>query len=595
MKRREFVKTLSAAGTGLLAGAPGWSWAQAGRPDVPMMRPAAKPDPEVKRVLVMFKCHFDAGFIDTQANVVKRYFSEYFPQAIKIAGKANEGGKRQYVWTTGSWLLYEYLEQASAVDRKTMEAAIGRGDIAWHALPFTWQTEMMGRSLIEGSFGLSKSLDKRFGKVTTGAKMTDVPGHTRGLIAPLATHGVGFLEIGVNDGSTVAKLPPVFLWKSHGGASLPVMYHWDYSGTARVPGSDIVLATRVRGDNSGPHTVEEIAEVRWELAQQFPNAEIFACNLSEMAEAIAPHRDALPVVTAEIGDTWIYGIASDPIKVARYREIARLRESWIQRDKFRLGDETDVAMLRRILLEVEHTWGTDTKTWLDFDNYKPADLERMLDTKNYKVVQFSWQEKRQDLLDGVSMLPDALRAEAEKALDALKATEPAIPATIQPSGKQIETAHFVLEIDGRTGAITRLRNKSTGREWAKDEKPIGLFAYQTLSKDDYDRFIKSYLTTTADWAYKDFGKPNIERFGAEGRTWLPASAAVHAEETAEAHRVLIQPRFEDEAAFESGRAAFPRKVYIELVLPKAEAVIHMTASWFEKPAYAHAGGIVDDV
>ena len=91
----------------------------------------------------------------------------------------------------------------------------------------------------------------------------------------------------------------------------------------------------------------------------------------------------------------------------------------------------------------------------------------MLDTKNYKVVEFSWQEKRQDLLDGVSMLPDALRAEAEKALDALKATEPAIPATIQPSGKQIETAHFVLEIDGRTGAITRLRNKSTGREWAK--------------------------------------------------------------------------------------------------------------------------------
>ena len=583
MRRREFAKTMAAAGTGLLLGAEGSLWGQAGPPDKPMMRPAPKPEPDVKRVLVMFKCHFDAGFIDTQANVVKRYFSEYFPQAIKVAREANKGGKRQYVWTTGSWLVYEYLEQASAADRKTMEEAIARGDIAWHALPFTWQTEMMGRSMIEGSFGLSKSLDKRFGKVTTGAKMTDVPGHTRGLIAPLAKNGVGFLEIGVNGGSTVAKLPPVFLWKSADGASLPVMYHWDYGGTARVPGSDIVLATRVRGDNSGPHTAGEIAEIYGELAAQYPKAEIVACNLSEMAEAITPHRDALPVVTSEIGDTWIYGVASDPIKVARYREIARLRDRWISKGEFGLGDATDVALLRRLLLEAEHTWGTDTKTWLDFDNYKPADLERMLSTKNYKVVQFSWQEKRQDLLDGVAALPDSLRAEAERAIDALKPAEPTIPAEAHAAGKPIETAHFVLEIDPKTGAIIKLRNKATGRQWASDLKPIALFAYQTLSKEDYDRFIKSYLTTTEDWAYKDFGKPNIERFGAESRTWLPASAAVHVEETAEAHRVVIQPWFEDEAAFQSGRAAFPRKVYVELVLPKAEAMIHVTASWFQKP------------
>ena len=110
-----------------------------------------------------------------------------------------------------SWLLFEYLEQASAEDRKTMEEAIARGDIAWHALPFTWQTEMLDPSMIEGSLALSKTLDRRFGKVTTGAKMTDVPGHTRGMIPPLAKHGVTFLEIGVNGGSTVAQLPPIFL------------------------------------------------------------------------------------------------------------------------------------------------------------------------------------------------------------------------------------------------------------------------------------------------------------------------------------------------------------------------------------------------
>ena len=132
-----------------------------------------------------------------------------------------------------------------------------------------------------------------------------------------------------------------------------------------------------------------------------------------MARAIAPHRDALPVVTEEIGDTWIYGVASDPLKVARYREVSRLREQWIAAGKFDRRRLDRVALLRRLLLEPEHTWGTDTKTWLDFDNYRPADLARMLDTKNYKVVQFSWNEKRNDLLDAVATLPAGLRSQAE--------------------------------------------------------------------------------------------------------------------------------------------------------------------------------------
>ncbi len=543
-----------------------------------------QPDLQVRRVLVMFKCHFDAGFIDTQANVVHRYFTDFFPHAIEIARTANAGGKRRYVWTTGSWLLYEYLDQAAAADRETMKQAIARGDIAWHALPFTWQSEMMSQSLIEGSLGLSQELDHRFGKVTTGAKMTDVPGHTRGLITPLAKHGVGFLEIGVNGGSTVAKLPPIFLWKSPSGASLPVMYHWDYSGTAHIPGSDVVLATRVRNDNAGPHTAEEIAQMHSELAVQFPKAEIIACNLSEMAQAIAPHRDALPVVTEEIGDTWIYGAASDPLKVARYREVARLREKWIARGKFKLGDSTDRALLRRLLLEPEHTWGTDTKTWLDFDNYKPVDLGRMVDTKNYKVVQFSWLEKRQDLIDAVATLPNDLRVEAQSAIDKLKPAEPVAGAGFHPAGKTIETAHFVLGLDPKTGAITRLQNKTFGIEWAAEDHPIALLAYQTLSPKDYDIFIKSYLTTTADWAFKDFGKPNIERFGAESRIWLPGSATVQVEEKPDAHRILIEPRFMDDEAFQAGRASFPQRVYVELLLPKSEAAIHVNLMWFQKPA-----------
>ena len=324
MKRRDFVKALSLAGAGLVM-----------EPRSPFLLHAegqTTPDPDVKRVLVMFKCHFDAGFIDTQHNVVYgRYFQRFFPEAIELTRAENAGEHPRYVWTTGSWLLYEYLEQASAADRRKMEDAIARGDIAWHALPFTWETEMLSPSMIEGSLAISQALDKRFGKKTTGAKMTDVPGHTRGIVAPLVKHGVSLLDIGVNHASAPAHVPPLFLWKNSAAATLAVMYHPGYSGMTRVPGSDLVLAVVVRGDNSGPHTPEEITTIHQEAALLFPSAKVKASCLAEMADALAPYRDGLPVVTGEIGDTWVHGCSSDPLKVARYREISRLREAWIER------------------------------------------------------------------------------------------------------------------------------------------------------------------------------------------------------------------------------------------------------------------------
>jgi hypothetical protein len=107
----------------------------------------------------------------------------------------------------------------------------------------------------------------------------------------------------------------------------------------------------------------------------------------------------------------------------------------------------------------------------------------MLGTKNYQVVEFSWAEKRQDLLDGIAMLPVPLRAEAQSSLLGLEPKEPAVRhASVHPASKDIDTRYFVLGIDPKTGAITRLRNKQSGREWANPTHPLALFSYQTLSR-----------------------------------------------------------------------------------------------------------------
>ncbi len=570
MKRRSFL--------GLAVAAGGACWSEK------LLARGVEPDSTVKTVLVMFKCHFDLGFIDTQAGVMRKYFETYFPQAIQTAQAMRDSAGDQYIWTTGSWLLYEYLEQAAAEPRRQMEQAVQRGDIAWHALPYSWQTELLDGSMIAGSIGLSRSLDRRFGRTTTGAKMTDVPGHTRGIIAPLAQNGVTFLDIGVNSASTPPDVPSLFVWKDSNGSSLTMMYHrTEYGGVVRVPGSDLAVAIEVRDDNSGPHTVEEIRSIYAGLRQQFPNASVRASNLTDIANAIAPFRAGLPVVTQEIGDTWIYGTPSDPVKVARYREVVRLRRSWIDGGEFKAGDATDIAFLRRFGLAAEHTWGTDTKTWLDFDHYTPHDLALMLGQPKYKTVQKSWVEKRDDIDQGIAALPPKLHAQAVRRIDELKPLRPSL-AGLKPCrpDELIETTHYSLALDPKTGAIQTLRTKPLGRDWASPHNPLALFAYQTLSKQDYDHFLATYVKSQEDWAPKDFGKPNIERFGVQSRTWLPTLVNSWSGSDAHGHRVLAELRVDDEAADRGGLVAWPKQTFLEIVMPNAEQALHISLSWFGK-------------
>src|SRR5579872_6148094 len=591
MRRRKFLEALLATGsTAWIAGSSS-SLDAATLLQTPQTTPPP-PSPEIKRVLVVFKCHFDAGFIDTQANVVHRYFNEFFPKAIDTAEQLSRSkgpDQANYAWTTGSWLLYEYLEQASPEQRKKMEQAIASNFIAWHALPFSWQTELMDPSLITGAIALSQSLDQRFGRKTTGAKMTDVPGHTRGIVSPLASAGVKFLDIGVNDASTPAVLPPLFRWQDPAGAQLVVSYHHHYGTIQVVPGSDLAYAIVMADDNAGPHSPEEIAATYLNLRKQFPNAEIRATDLTHIADAVQPHAAALPVIKQEIGDTWIHGIGSDPLKVARYREVCRLRRNWITAGKLKVGDATDVKLLRNLLLEAEHTWGTDTKTWLDFDNYVPADLMKMLDTKNYKVVQSSWLEKRNDLFSAIDSLPPDLKSEATQSIDTLAAIRPQ-PIASSKISRLDAKGLLHLQLDEKSGAIRKLRNTKTNAEWASPDHPLALFTYQTLSQTDYDAFFKNYVISTEDWAFKDFGKPNIQRYGAVSKIWMPSLAQCEITEDHFQAKIRTRLEFKTDQLGPTEKAsntvppatAWPKEIFVDYTLSKVAPTLDITVSWFGK-------------
>lgn len=568
MRRREFLKSVALT---TVTSAMAKPWRGLGLASDPV-------EPDVKRVLMTFMCHLDIGFTDTQAHVMNTYFKQFYPQAIATGAKLREQGGNRYVWTTAAWLFYEYLEQANAEERRQAEQAIHVGDLAWHAMPFNMQTEMLDRSMIEGCMGFSRVLDARFGRRTTGGKMTDVPGHSRGLVPLLSHAGVNFLDVGVNPASTPPQVPEVFLWKSPDNASIAVLYHHHaYGSTVRVPGTDLAVSVNMRVDNTGPHTVDEVNAIYAEMRRRFPNAELTAATFSDIASALQPFHPVLPVVTQEIGDTWIYGGASDPEKIMQYREMARLRTEWITAGKLANGSADDLQLLRRLALAAEHTWGTDTKRYIDHDHYSPKELAEFIDKPNYQIMERSWQEKRDDITEGIGNLPPALRAEAEARIAALKTAAPDYAKMrAHSNATAIRTKHYELLLDPQTGAIQSLVDLRTRRDWASPDHPLALFTYQTLTQDDYTAFLNAYVVSKEWWAPQDFGKPNIERFHPESRDWHPRLKQVWTSEDVGQHRVLAELAIEDNTTKQQGLVAWPKQMYLDLVFPKEKAEVRLT-------------------
>jgi len=480
-----------------------------------------------KTVLVIFKTHLDVGFTDLAKNVLKRYFNDFVVNAVKTADWYREQNNgRSYVWTVGSWLIYEYLERATPRKRKFLEQAILRGDIVWHGLPFTTHSELADAELFSYGVSLSAELDRRFGLTTVAAKMTDVPGHTRGIIAPLAKAGIKFLHIGVNPVSAVPDVPPLFRWVDARSNSIVVMYQADYGATGTIPDSNLIFHLAVTGDNLGPHTPEQAETVFNYLQQQYPDHRINAGTLNEVAAEILAIEPTLPTVYDEIGDSWIHGIGSDPLKVSLFKRLCRLRNKW-EREQPSIAQTAEFKNFSNNLLQVvEHTWGMDEKTWLPGEKRAEGDeLKTLLRSKAAKRFSSSWREKRALIWDAVAGLQTpTFETEADAILSESCPTPPVNTfSEFVPDDKIIETTHFQVSFNPTTGAITHLQQKSNNQLWFDAHHQFGLFSIDNYSRGDYDRFMTQYLRRTPEWAILDFSKPFLALNGQSNRA-IPVAA-----------------------------------------------------------------------
>ncbi|WP_063567154.1 DUF5054 domain-containing protein [Paenibacillus sp. O199] len=576
-----------------------------------------------KKVHVVFKTHLDIGFTHLAENVVKRYMEEYVPKAIALSAQLEaEGGREQFIWTTGSWMIRHYLNHASEEGKQAMEQAIHKGHIVWHGLPFTTHTELMDPSLFRYGLSIGLELDKQFGKTTIAAKMTDVPGHTLSMVPLMNEVGIRYMHLGVNPASMRPDVPKLFRWQAADGSEIIVNYADTYGEAVEIEGIDDILLFAHTGDNCGPPSAEEIREQFQHIQERYPDAEIMASSLDAFAVHLDQVRDQLPVVCEELGDTWIHGGGTDPLKIARFRQLQRLRDKWLTEGRIDPASAEYKGMSDAMLLVVEHTWGLDVKKWLpDFRNYAKPDFNRAREMndvdvedipakfqyigafamdefdshssglfssetsrRTYSMIESSWAEQRGYLDTAVACLSEDKQKEALQAFEQLNPVKSVSSDIVSSASHQVYSSGGYQLAFNNNGALIQLTDEKE-KNWVDAKHPFGAYAYETFGTEDYDRYFRTYmqnLPVTHPWADADFSKPGFEfvRPLPSHQVYLPIVTDMHKSGNAHGDTYGFQLSMPTESHELYGA---PKE--LELVYTFSQAgVVEVSLQWFGKEA-----------
>ncbi len=555
----------------------------------------------MKKVIVVSKTHLDLGFTDYAENIRMKYIDTFIPDAIDLAEKVNKNGKKYFVWTTGSWILREALKVPEKKER--LEKALREGNIVPHAMPFTTHTELLDEDTLDFGLSLADSFDSLRGRKTVAAKMTDVPGHTKGLVPLLAKHGIKLLHIGVNGASALVDVPPCFLWKN-GDSEVVVIYSGAYGGAFESELTEEILYFDHTLDNHGAPSPEKVLAHFDEIQKQYPGYEITAGTIDDFADVIWEKRNQLPVFEGEMGDSWIHGSTTDPYKAAALRELISLKKKWLSDGSMQKESKEYTGLSDAVLCLAEHTCGMDSKTYFsDYGHYLKKDfikarkknkvqfrylfsdlpqsllpLVSLFDGKRkrgyYSVIEKSWTEQRAYITKALAALSPEHQKEAKIKLRALIPQNP--KEITHGSERTAENGSCSLTVN-EFGGIASLTLK--GKELIrKNNEPA--VTYRSFSNADYDFWLSHYsrdLEETAVWALGDFARPNLKTF--EGRypsgRFPYKTEKIHKDGSSLTVNLTCDKKLCDELGA-------PRLIQITYTLENEELKINL--SWFGKDA-----------
>jgi len=334
--------------------------------------------PGLEEVIVVFKTHFDIGFMDLASKVVEYHRTTMIDRALEVCDRSEAlPPEQRFVWTLPGWPMTQILWDGQTPERRErVFKAYREGRLATHALAFSTHTESLELEDLVRGLGFSSRLARSANlDLPRDAKMTDVPSHSWVLPTLLKHAGVEFMQIGCNGASSPPDVPLRYWWEGPDGSRVLTMYSKQY-GTELVPPDGwphkTWLALIMTDDNEGPPKFEAVTQLLDEAKQKLPGVKIRVGRLQDFADAILKENPDLPVIRADMPDTWIHGLLTMPsatklarntrLEIGAVESLGTLLSAWnVDRD-----NAVDIpAAYEQSLLYGEHTWGMDVKQFGD--------------------------------------------------------------------------------------------------------------------------------------------------------------------------------------------------------------------------------------
>jgi len=404
------------------------------------MASAAEPPraPRLREVIVVFKTHFDIGYTDLARNVVAHYRTGMIDRALAVCDQTRTlPPEQRFVWTLPGWPMTQLLgPQQTQERRQRILDAVRDGRFVWHAFPFTVHTESLDLEDLVRGMRFSSELSRSLGRpLPRAAKMTDITCHTWLLPTLLRHAGVEFLHLGCNAACPMPDVPTLFWWEGPDGSRLLTMYAGDY-GTGLTPPRDWPHATWLAlihtGDNQGPPSTADVQALVARAARDLPGIRVRMGELSDFADAIRRENPDLPVIRADMPDTWIQGILSMPQEtgiarntrpaIGALESLNTLLRIWGV--SVPSAAATVAAAYEQSLLYGEHTWGIDFKRF--GRRLYGAAWEAARARGAYALAEESWAEHGSYARRAESLTTPALAANLDALARAVNVAGPRI-------------------------------------------------------------------------------------------------------------------------------------------------------------------------
>lgn len=383
------------------------------KPPRPKPAAAKKPPAHVREIVVCFKTHFDIGYTDTIENVLTKYRVTMMDNALAIIDQQRQlPAEKRFAWLVPGWPLTHILgPMQDPARRARIERAVREGSLSVVATPFSLHSETEDLEDLVRGVGLASAICRKYGRpLPVAAKMTDVPCHSWVWPTVLSHAGVKLLQIGSNGASGHLQAPHLFWWQGPDGSRVLCNYTPDY-GSGIVPPQDWpaknYLAMIMTSDNQGPPSLADVENVRQVAEKKLPGVRVHFGTLDDFANALAAEHPDLPVVRADMPDTWIHGWMSMPIEsklahsIRPFQPALETLDTQLRAWGVKTGDLRPAlaAAYEQSILYSEHTFGPFAPNGGPWNSRTPrnlygADWRAAYDRGAYKAYEAAFNSKR---------------------------------------------------------------------------------------------------------------------------------------------------------------------------------------------------------